>query len=209
MIESGELVGTIRFRRQPELANNALNSASVHSLPPEKSIMIRSINLIGEKLLSAHADAVRYLEAFQRSRGAGACRRLAQVMRDLGWIAVRVRDLTRGGYKKQVPRILPIASWPVGLPSNPKSEFCRLAALSRTTLSTSSERPSGPQRRYRELISLECYGHSGSTERSWCYRSHACNSTGADAILPSVLGSSHGEVWIHDLLRTTCNATLA
>ena len=43
-----------------------------------------------------------HLEVFQRSRGAGACRRLAKVMRDLGWTPVRVRDLTRGGYKEQV-----------------------------------------------------------------------------------------------------------
>ena len=42
------------------------------------------------------------LEVLQRSRGAGACRRLAQVMRDLGWTPVRVRDLTRGGYLEQV-----------------------------------------------------------------------------------------------------------
>jgi hypothetical protein len=42
------------------------------------------------------------LEVAQRGRGAGACRRLATVMRDLGWTAVRVRDLTRGGYKEQV-----------------------------------------------------------------------------------------------------------
>ena len=43
-----------------------------------------------------------YLEMPQRNRGAGAARRLAQVMRDLGWTPVRVRDLTRGGYKEQV-----------------------------------------------------------------------------------------------------------
>jgi len=43
-----------------------------------------------------------HLEVLQRSRGAGACRRLAQVMRELGWTPVRVRDLTRGGYKEQV-----------------------------------------------------------------------------------------------------------
>ena len=43
-----------------------------------------------------------HLEVFQRSRGAGACRRLAKVMRKLGWTPVRVRDLTRGGYKEQV-----------------------------------------------------------------------------------------------------------
>ena len=42
------------------------------------------------------------LEVFQRSWGAGACRRLALVMRGLGWTPVRVRDLTRGGYKEQV-----------------------------------------------------------------------------------------------------------
>src|SRR5262245_12448459 len=43
-----------------------------------------------------------HLEVPQRSRGTGACRRLAQVMRELGWTPVRVRDLTRGGYKEQV-----------------------------------------------------------------------------------------------------------
>ena len=42
------------------------------------------------------------LEIPQRSRGAGACRRLAKLMTELGWTAVRVRDLTRGGYKEQV-----------------------------------------------------------------------------------------------------------
>jgi hypothetical protein len=43
-----------------------------------------------------------HLEVLQRSRGAGASRRLAKVMRDLGWTPVRVRDLTRGGYLEQV-----------------------------------------------------------------------------------------------------------
>ena len=43
-----------------------------------------------------------HLDVFQRSRGAAACRRLAKIMRELGWTPVRVRDLTRGGYKEQV-----------------------------------------------------------------------------------------------------------
>ena len=43
-----------------------------------------------------------HLEVLQRSRGAGASRRLAKIMRKLGWTPVRVRDLTRGGYKEQV-----------------------------------------------------------------------------------------------------------
>ena len=42
------------------------------------------------------------LEVPQRSRTAGACRRLAAVMVELGWTAVRVRGLTPGGYREQV-----------------------------------------------------------------------------------------------------------
>jgi hypothetical protein len=42
------------------------------------------------------------LEMPQRSRTAGTYRRLAKLMAELGWTAVRVRDLTRGGYKEQV-----------------------------------------------------------------------------------------------------------
>jgi len=39
-----------------------------------------------------------YLEVRQPNRGAGACRRLAKIMRELGWSPVRVRDFSRGGY---------------------------------------------------------------------------------------------------------------
>jgi hypothetical protein len=42
------------------------------------------------------------LEVPQRNRSAGACRRLAKLMTELGWTAVRVKGLTRGGYKEQV-----------------------------------------------------------------------------------------------------------
>jgi hypothetical protein len=42
------------------------------------------------------------LEVPQRSRTAGTYRRLAKLMAELGWTAVRVRDLTQGGYKEQV-----------------------------------------------------------------------------------------------------------
>src|SRR5438552_2001117 len=42
------------------------------------------------------------LEVPQRSRTVGTYRRLAKLMAALGWTAVRVRDLTRGGYKEQV-----------------------------------------------------------------------------------------------------------
>jgi hypothetical protein len=56
------------------------------------------------------------LEVPQRSRTAGTYRRLARLMAELGWTAVRVRDLARGGYSEQVrgycrvPRSLQVAS---------------------------------------------------------------------------------------------------
>ena len=37
------------------------------------------------------------LEVSQRNHTTAACRRLARVMRELGWTALRVRGLTRGG----------------------------------------------------------------------------------------------------------------
>jgi hypothetical protein len=42
------------------------------------------------------------LEVPQLDRTAAVFRRLARVMIELGWTPVRVRDLTRGGYKEQV-----------------------------------------------------------------------------------------------------------
>jgi hypothetical protein len=42
------------------------------------------------------------LEVPQRNRTAGTFRRLSKLMTEMGWSAVRVRDLTRGGYKEQV-----------------------------------------------------------------------------------------------------------
>jgi hypothetical protein len=42
------------------------------------------------------------LEVPQRKRTAGACRRLAKLMRELGWAAMKARGLTRGGFRDQV-----------------------------------------------------------------------------------------------------------
>ena len=47
-------------------------------------------------------DVFDTLEVAQRDRTTPACRRLAVVMRELGWTALRVRGLTRGGYLEQV-----------------------------------------------------------------------------------------------------------
>jgi hypothetical protein len=42
------------------------------------------------------------LEVPQRARRSGTYRRLAKLMAELGWAAVRVRGVTRGGYLEQV-----------------------------------------------------------------------------------------------------------
>jgi hypothetical protein len=42
------------------------------------------------------------LEVPQRSRRSGTYRRLAKLMAELGWTALRVRGVTRGGYLEQV-----------------------------------------------------------------------------------------------------------
>jgi hypothetical protein len=43
-----------------------------------------------------------FLEVPQRSRTAGACRRLATVMRELGWTPIKARGLTQSGFRDQV-----------------------------------------------------------------------------------------------------------
>jgi hypothetical protein len=53
-----------------------------------------------ERVTTQHLFDV--LEVPQRNRRADACRRLAKLMTELGWTAVRVRGLTRGAYLEQV-----------------------------------------------------------------------------------------------------------
>jgi hypothetical protein len=55
----------------------------------------------GQERLSSQT-VLDVLEVPQRQRTAGTFRRLARLMAELGWTAVRVRDLTRGGYTEQV-----------------------------------------------------------------------------------------------------------
>jgi hypothetical protein len=43
-----------------------------------------------------------FLEVRQRDRNAGAARRLAKIMRELGWHPIKARGLTPGGFTDQV-----------------------------------------------------------------------------------------------------------
>jgi hypothetical protein len=42
------------------------------------------------------------LEAPQRGRNAAACRRLATLMRELGWTPIKARGMTQNGFRDQV-----------------------------------------------------------------------------------------------------------
>lgn len=42
------------------------------------------------------------LEVPQRARGAGACRRLARLMRELGWSPIKARGLNNAGFRDQI-----------------------------------------------------------------------------------------------------------
>jgi hypothetical protein len=47
-------------------------------------------------------DLFDLLEVPQRARNAGACRRLANLMRELGWTPVKARGMTQSGFRDQV-----------------------------------------------------------------------------------------------------------
>jgi hypothetical protein len=55
------------------------------------------------------------LDVPQRSRGAGAWRRLATLMRDLGWSPIKARGITPGGFKDQVRGYARNKDWSVML----------------------------------------------------------------------------------------------
>ena len=46
--------------------------------------------------------ALDLLDIPQRGRGAGACRRLAKLMRELGWLPIKARGLTPTGVRDQI-----------------------------------------------------------------------------------------------------------
>jgi hypothetical protein len=43
-----------------------------------------------------------FLEVPQRGRNAAACRRLAKLMRELGWTPIKARGMTQNGFRDQV-----------------------------------------------------------------------------------------------------------
>jgi hypothetical protein len=93
----------LRFRER--IREEAAKSAAAEPADPWRLTLARvrgkvdfydGLERIGSQTL------LDLLEVPQRNRNAGTYRRLAKVMAELGWTAVRMRDLTRGGYEEQV-----------------------------------------------------------------------------------------------------------
>jgi hypothetical protein len=64
----------------------------------------------GVECISTHT-LFDILEVPQRGRTAGACRRLAKLMRQLGWSPIKARGLTPGGFKDQVRGYARAKNW--------------------------------------------------------------------------------------------------
>ena len=93
----------LSFRER--LQEEAAKAAATESLDPWRLTLARVCGRIDfyDRLERVSSQTLLdLLEVPQRNRTAGTFRRLSKVMAELGWTAVRVRDLTRGGYKEQV-----------------------------------------------------------------------------------------------------------
>jgi hypothetical protein len=96
-------VRALSFRQR--LREESAKASAAEAADPWRLILERVRGKVdfydGLERVSSHT-LLDLLEVPQRNRTAGTFRRLARVMAELGWRAVRVRDLTRGGYKEQV-----------------------------------------------------------------------------------------------------------
>jgi len=87
-----------------ELLRRARDEAPARSMDPWKLRLERVRGKIGDDGIErvGTQELFDLLQVSQRSRTAGACRRLAKLMRELGWNAVKTRGLTQSGFTDQV-----------------------------------------------------------------------------------------------------------
>jgi hypothetical protein len=96
-------VRALTFRER--LREEAAKSAAAVSADPWRLTLERvrgKIDFFDRLERISSQTLLDLLEVPQRQRTAGTYRRLSKIMTELGWTAVRVRDLTRGGYREQI-----------------------------------------------------------------------------------------------------------
>jgi hypothetical protein len=91
--------------RQRKVRRFPAGPLQTHELPANAGVRLErvggTLGLDGLERVSSQ-KLLDLLEIEQRQRTASNYRHLARLMSEQGWTAVRVRDLTRGGYKEQV-----------------------------------------------------------------------------------------------------------
>ena len=98
---NGGIMRALTFKQRLE---EAAKSAAVEAADPWRLTLERvhgKVDFFDRLERISSQTLLDMLEVLQRSRTAGTYRRFAKVMAELGWTAVRVRDLTRGGYLEQ------------------------------------------------------------------------------------------------------------
>jgi hypothetical protein len=87
-----------------EMLREAKAKAQAHAADPWRLPLERVRGKVGDDNVERIATQALFdlLEVPQRSRSAAACRRLARLMRELGWTSMKARGLTQAGYRDQV-----------------------------------------------------------------------------------------------------------
>jgi hypothetical protein len=87
-----------------ELLRQTRAQASARPADPWRLRLERARGKVGDDGVErvATQSVFDLLEVPQRGRTAGACRRLANLMRELGWTPIKARGLTQGGFRDQV-----------------------------------------------------------------------------------------------------------
>jgi hypothetical protein len=84
------------------MLREAKAKAQAQAADPWRLPLERVRGKVGDDNVERIATQVDLLEVPQRSRSAAACRRLARLMRELGWSSMKARGLTQAGYRDQV-----------------------------------------------------------------------------------------------------------
>jgi hypothetical protein len=94
------MMQALSFREK--MKQEAAKSAAAESADPWSVTLARVRGTIdyydGLERISSQT-LLDWLKIPQRNRTAGTFRRLSKNMAEIGWTAVRIRDLTRGGYR--------------------------------------------------------------------------------------------------------------
>ena len=87
-----------------ELLKQGRTRALARNLDPWRLRLERARGKVGDDGIERISTQTVFdiLEVPQRARTAGACRRLATLMRELGWSPIKARGLTQSGFTDQV-----------------------------------------------------------------------------------------------------------